>query len=225
MSEWWTYTLSDFLLFSAQTYHRLLELYNREIWPVQLVALVLGLVIVACLFSAAAWRGKVIAAILAACWLWVAWAFHLERYATINWAANYFAIGFVIEALLLLWAGLVRAELACVPVNGTIQIAGIGVVVFAVVVQPLIGPMMGRPWLQAEIFGIAPDPTVVATLGILLLATRRPLWILLIIPSMWCVISGATLWAMESREALIMPLIALLVLLLTIWKALSPERD
>ena len=211
MSEWWTYTLSDFLLFSAPTYHRLFELYNREIWPAQIVALAFGIVILACLFCGAAWRGRVVTAILAACWLWVAWAFHFERYATINWAANYFAIGFAIEALLVVRIGIIRAELTCITANGTIHTAGICLLVFALVVQPAIGPMIGRPWLQAEIFGVAPDPTVVATLGILVLAARRPLWLPMIIPIIWCVISGATLWAMESREALLMPLIAVLV--------------
>ena len=46
MSEWWTYTLSDFLLFSPRTYYRLFELYNAEIWPAQIVALTLGVVLV-----------------------------------------------------------------------------------------------------------------------------------------------------------------------------------
>lgn len=225
MSEWWTYTLSDFLLFSARTYYRLFELYNREIWPGQLVALALGVVILACLFSGAAWRGKAATAILAACWLWVAWAFHAERYATINWAANYFAIGFVIEALLLLWAGIVRAEPACMLPGGTIHIAGMCLFLFALVVQPLIGPMMDRSWLQAEFFGIAPDPTVVATLGILLAEPRRPLWLLVIIPIIWCLISGATLWAMGSRDALVMPLVALLALLLVVREARSPRLN
>ena len=43
MSEWWTYTLSDFLLFSPRTYYRLFEIYNAAIWPAQIVALGLGL--------------------------------------------------------------------------------------------------------------------------------------------------------------------------------------
>ena len=30
MSEWWTYRLSDFLMFSPRTYHRLFELHNAE---------------------------------------------------------------------------------------------------------------------------------------------------------------------------------------------------
>ena len=39
MSEWWTYSLSSFLLFSARTYYRLFELYNAEVWPLQIVTL------------------------------------------------------------------------------------------------------------------------------------------------------------------------------------------
>ena len=33
MSEWWTYTLGDFLMFSPATYWRLVESYNRDVWP------------------------------------------------------------------------------------------------------------------------------------------------------------------------------------------------
>jgi hypothetical protein len=40
MSEWWSYTLSDFLLFSPRTYYRLFELHNAEWWPAHFVAVV-----------------------------------------------------------------------------------------------------------------------------------------------------------------------------------------
>ncbi len=223
MSEWWTYTLSDFLLFSAQTYYRLFEIYNSEIWPAQILAIALGIAMLACLFRTEAWQGRVVTAILGMCWFWVAWAFHVEHYATINWAANYFAAGFMIEALLLIWIGTIRGQLHFKPTGNASRLVGLGVLLFALVVQPLIGPIMGRPWLQAEIFGIAPDPTVIATLGVLLLASNRIVWAHLPIPIIWCGISGATLWAMESQDALMMPLTALLVLLLAVWKTLSPS--
>ena len=48
-SEWWTYSLRDFLLFSPRTYYRLFELYNAAIWPAQIVALGLGLAVLALL--------------------------------------------------------------------------------------------------------------------------------------------------------------------------------
>ena len=40
------------------------------------------------------------------------------------------------------------------------------------IVQPLVGLLAGRSLLQAEYFGVAPDPTATATLGVLLLARR-----------------------------------------------------
>jgi hypothetical protein len=45
MSEWWTYRLTSFLLFSPRTYYRLIELYNESIWPAQLAAAACGLTI------------------------------------------------------------------------------------------------------------------------------------------------------------------------------------
>ena len=43
MSEWWTYRLYDFLLFTPRTYYRLFELYNAAVWPAQIAAIALGL--------------------------------------------------------------------------------------------------------------------------------------------------------------------------------------
>jgi hypothetical protein len=221
MSEWWSYRLSSFLLFSERTYYRLFELYNRDLWPAHVVALALGIAILVCLCSHAGWRGKAVAAMLGACWLWVAWAYLAERYASINWAASYFALGFAIEALLLLWAGVVRDDMAGIPSASTAPIAGISLFLFALIVQPLIGPMLGRSWLQAEIFGMAPDPTVVATLGIMLLVERRGRWLLMVIPLAWCLISGTTLWTMEAADAWVMPAMGLLAALFAARKTSS----
>jgi Family of unknown function (DUF6064) len=226
MSEWWTYSLSDFLLFSPGTYYRLFELYNVAIWPLQLVSLALGVAILGLLLRDVllrdvAWRGRAIAAVLAGCWLWVAWAYFLKRYETINWAAGYFAIGFAVEALLLVWSGIVRDRLRFRPSLDFLGLAGLCIFLFALLVHPLTGPLAGRPWLQVELFGVAPDPTAVATLGVLV-AAHRPHWELLVVPIIWCAISGATLWTMQSPDALVVPGVAVVVLVLTGWKTLRP---
>jgi hypothetical protein len=218
VSEWWTYTLSDFLLFAPRTYYRLFELYNRDLWPAQLLALGAGGALLLLVRSGGARAGRLAAAILAACWLWVAWGFHLQRYATINWAATYFAAAFALESALLAWTGVVRGRLAFGPVPHTVRRAGIGVVLFSLVAPPLIGAFAGRDWAQAEIFGMAPDPTAVATLGVLLVASDRVRWTLLVVPVLWCVVTGATLRAMGAPDAVIAPLGALLVLALAAWR-------
>jgi hypothetical protein len=224
MSEWWTYSLSDFLLFSPRTYYRLFELYNLAIWPMQVAALAVGLAI---LWT---WRGgrahgRLIAVLLAVCWLWIAWAYLLGYYDTINWVARYFAMGFALQAVLLHWVGFARNGLRLRWLSDAVSRVGFGIFLFALLLQPLIGPLVGRPWTQAELFGVAPDPTVVATLGILL-AADRPHWMLLVVPLLWCAISGATLWTMQSPDALVTPAVALLVIVVTGWKMrlASPDR-
>jgi Family of unknown function (DUF6064) len=217
MSEWWTYSLSDFLLFSPRTYYRLFELYNAAIWPMQVLTIGLGLAILALV-----WRGgpaRAVALILAACWAFVAWAYLIGHYDTINWAASYFAVGFVIQTALLVLTGVIRNRLSLRQHADTASRVGFGLLLFALVVKPLIAPLLGRPWTQAEIFGIAPDPTVVATLGILA-AAERPHWLLLIVPLLWCAVSGATLWTMESPEAPMLPAVAVVALGVAMWKSL-----
>ena len=133
-----------------------------------------------------------------ACWLFVAWAYLLERYDSINWAARYFAIGFALQAALLAWTGVIRDRLRFDVRDVTARI-GLALIVYALAIHPLIAPLTGRPWTQAEIFGLAPDPTAIATLGVLL-AADRPRWHLLVLPLLWCAISGLTLWTMESAR-------------------------
>jgi hypothetical protein len=115
MSEWWTYSLSDFLLFSPRTYYRLFELYNLTVWPWHVLAIVLGLAVLVLWLRGGAWQGRFVAIILATCWLFVAWAYLLAHYDTINWAATYLAAGFAVEALLLVWTGLIRNGLSLRP--------------------------------------------------------------------------------------------------------------
>jgi hypothetical protein len=224
MSEWWTYRLSSFLLFSPRTYFHLHELYNAEIWPAQLVALAFGIVLATLAFRGGRRSGRTIAFILAGCWAFVGWAYHVQRYATINWAAVYFGGAFLAEALLLAALGVVREPLT---VESTPPARRIGawMMLFALIVQPAIGLLAGRPLTQAACFGIAPDPTVTGTLGMLLVA-RRPPWVLMIIPLLWCVISGAFEWAMRAPDALLMPLVgAIAAGAVAMSRATSPARQ
>ncbi|NIQ94710.1 MAG: MFS transporter permease, partial [Desulfuromonadales bacterium] len=122
-----------------------------------LLALASGAAISALVYRDPAWQGRAIAAILAAAWFWVAWAYHLQRYATINWAATAFAAGFGIQAALLIWTGVIRGRIVFRAMAPVLDRAGLGIFVLALVVYPLIGPLLlGREWAQVEVFGIAP---------------------------------------------------------------------
>ncbi|MFN3545000.1 MAG: DUF6064 family protein [Thiobacillus sp.] len=198
MSEWWIYSLRDLLLFSPRTYFRLFELHNLEWWPLPLVTLALGVALLALAWRGGDRAGRVALTLLAACWLWVAWAWHVERYAPVNWAAGYFAWAWVAQAVLMLAAaGRGRFDAPPAPRQRRLGVVLIG---YALAVHPLLAPALGRAWTQAGVFGMAPDPTVLVTLGTLLaVGPRRAGW-LAVIPLAWCAISGATLWALADPE-------------------------
>ena len=200
MTEWWTYHPSDFLLFSTNTYFRLVESYNRAIGPVLIAGLAAGIAIAVRLRRPGS--GRAISAVLAACWIWVALAFFARRYASINWGAKYFAGSFLLEGALLIVVGLVGGRLAPVAQPAWVSRLGVAVFFLALFGEPLIGRLSGRPWLQAGFFGTSPDPTTVATLGLLLFAKRRNRLLLSIVPAICAAISaGAWIVMREPLEA------------------------
>lgn len=219
MSEWWTYGLADFLLFSPATYYRLFALYNHALWPVPLAALAAGGLLIALGRRGGSGDTRAGLALLALAWLWVAYGYLHLRYARINWAADSYAPAFVLQALLLAIVAL-RLQPRQPPIRG-VRHVGLGMTVAAVLLMPCFAPLSGRPWAQAEIFGLAPDPTVLATLGLLLQAPLRRLHlaVLLPVPLVWCAISGATLWTMRSPVAAWLPLAAAIALAAAVWPA------
>ena len=219
MSEWWTYRPADLLMFSPETYYRLFELHNQTLWPAQIGALAAGLAILALRFGQARWHGRAIAGLLAAVWLFVAWGYFFERYAAINLAAGIMGWAFVLQAALLA-ASAAAGMLSFSRMATWHARAGMALLVFSLFLQPLIGPLAGRSWAGVELFGMAPDPTVLATLGVLVVADRVR-FVLLLIPLLWCVITGVTLWTMGAPDALLMPAAGLLTLALGLYGSLE----
>ncbi len=224
MPEWWTYTLSDFLLFSPRTYYRLIERHNEALWPSQVAALGLGFAIVVLLRRPSARQGRLLAGILAILWVWVGWGFVWSRYSTINWAAKYLVLLFAIEVLVLVGIGVLRGGLRFVRRRDAAGALGMALLVLSLLLYPAFAPLLGRGWRQAELFGVAPDPTVLATLGVVLLADAPIRWALLAMPILWCAVSGVTLLAMESPEAWVLLAAALLAVAASAWSGRRSQR-
>ncbi|RWF77478.1 MAG: hypothetical protein EOS26_08700 [Mesorhizobium sp.] len=206
MSEWWTYRLEDFLLFSPRVYWRMFELANAAFWPLHLLTLAAGLAIVLLVLRRPPRHGPWIALVLAALFAFVGWSFLWSRYAVINWAIAYVAPAFGLQALLLAFGGAARGRLAFDSRDIAARL-GLLIMVAGLVVYPLLPPLFGRPWTSAEVFGIAPDPTAITTLGVLLAASGRLVPLLFAIPLLWLLLSGLTLHAMGDPQAWL-PLLA-----------------
>jgi Family of unknown function (DUF6064) len=211
VTEWWTYRLGSFLLFSARTYHRLIESYNADLWPWQLAMLA------AAVIALAWWRrmpsllaDRVVFGGLAAAWVSVAWAFEHERFASINWAADYVAALYAAQAAVLLWAA-VRGRAGFGRASSPRLWAGWALIALGLVVYPLLAPLLGRPWARVEVFAAMPEPTVIVTFGVLLLAGPMPR-VLYLVPVASCLYAGAMLWGLREGEAWLALAAALLAL-------------
>jgi len=196
MSEWWTYGAEDFLLFSPRSYWRMFELQNEAYWPLPVLTLALGGIVtfLAARGGTSAIRGA--AVILALAWAFVGTAFLWHRYASINWAIVYVVPLFILEALLMLVIAF-RTPIA-LRARGLVAWIGFLLLAFATVGVPLLH---GRDRSTSEIFGIAPDPTVIATLGFLIVLRGQWVWLLAPIPILWCLLSGITLHTLGEATA------------------------
>jgi hypothetical protein len=228
MDAWWSYRPSDLLMFSPAIYWRLFESLNRQAWPFLAALLALGAVVgvwwarttgsvqtrgaasagsAQAIHDARAGSARGAAALMALAWLGVAWTFFGQLFAPINSAAETFAGMFLVQAfgfgLLALspglrWASRLNLRTVC----------GLALGAWAVIGHPALAVVFGRPTLQAEWLGLAPDPTALAALALLLLldAPRHPftrglqrtLWFL---PLLWCAITSLTLWTLGEAQA------------------------
>ena len=222
MSEWWTYRPEDFLLFSPRVYWRLFELHNAALWPLHVVTLAAGLVIMLLIARQPKVWTRWVPLILALLWMFVGWSFLWNRYATINWAASYIAPTFIFEGALLLIASATNA----LSFDERRPADGIGYLMlgFALVGLPLLAPLQGRGWASSEVFGIAPDPTVMATIGVLLLARGRLVTWLWPIPVLWCLLSGVTVQTMGEPQAIAPYAVLMLAATASISRMLNQAR-
>jgi len=199
-----TYSIGDFIPFTEEIYFRLFERINAAQWPLHILTVLMGVGAVALLRRG---HGRTGAALLAIPLFWISVSFYFRYYAELTPVAVYSGWGTILLAPAILVGGMAGKLDAPRGSNRSFPVwLGYALFVFGLLCYPLIAPLAGRGWKASEVFGISPDPTLIATLGVLLIAARGPwLPILAIIPLLGCILSGATLWGLGSPLALIFP--------------------
>lgn len=186
--------------FDAETFSRLFAQYNAAIWPAQAGALVLGLTTLWLAVKPRPWSGRFIAASLAAFWLWCGVVYHMQFFATINWAAWGFGAFFVLQGIAFLWSGTLRGHLDFRFAGTRGDWCGLGVAAFAILIYPSLSWAVGREWLEVGMFGVAPCPVTIYSLGLLTMCKPRIPLGLLVIPVLWSIIGMSTAWALARPE-------------------------
>jgi len=194
--SWWSYGLSDFLMFSPQAYWRLVARYNEAWWPAQLLGMAAAAVLLALVRLRRGWSAPAVLLLLALAWAWVGWAFHGQRYAEIFLGAPWLTRAGALQALLLLAAAARPGREQAI---GQRRMAAAWVLIALALLFPLLAPATGHPWNEAEVFGFMPEPTALATLGALLGLARPALAmraLLAAIPLLSLLLGAATRWVL-----------------------------
>ena len=197
LATWLSYRPADLLMFSVETYRRLFERINIELWPTHLLLLVAVLAML--------WLGRrpergahrAAGGLLALAWISTTWLF-FGRYAEINLAAPWLAGMFAAQALAL---GVIAAAGPGLALDGIGRRFwwGLGLAGWGLALHPLAQLAVGRSATGVALFGLAPDPTAIATVGLLLMSRLRHPGPLLILPIAWCLVSALTWWLLLTR--------------------------
>ncbi len=83
---------------------------------------------------------------------------------------------------------------------------------------PILTWLAGHGWPRTPLSGVAPCPTAIFTIGILLLADRRTPLHLVAIPLLAALYCGTTAWLLNLPEDLAVPLAGVGGLGLILWK-------
>ena len=176
------------LPFTAEQFFEVFRDYNTAVWPAQVLLHVLAIVALGAVFIVRSRSSQLIAAILAALWLWMALAYHLAFFATINPLAFGFGTLSLIAAAAFTWHGVVHQRLHFRWNRSLPTIAGGCIAAFSLVGYPILASL-SHPYPELPTFGL-PCPTTLFTLGLLgLLAPPYPR-IPLLAPVAWCFVGS-----------------------------------
>jgi len=185
--------------FTTEQFLEIFESYNRAVYPIQwvLISLALGLVLLA--VKPQPYSSSLIAAALAFFWAWTGIAYHLIFFTHINGAAYLFGLLCVAQVAIFLYSGLLRGELVFMPKMSWPGISGGLCIVFALLIYPALGFLLGHAYPRSPTFG-APCPTTIFTFGLLLWTEGHVPPYVLVIPFVWSLIGVSAALSLGMRE-------------------------
>ncbi len=192
--------------FTVEEFLAVFATYNSAIWPLQIVAYCAGLLAVAALWHKRLRVSWLIPVILALFWACNGIGYHFLYFSTINPLANGFAVLFVLQAILLVATAMSADKLQFVVEQNVRSAAGLSLIVYALLIYPILGMFAGHGLMAGPMFGVAPCPTTIFTIGVLLLARSRWVPWLSIIPVLWSLVGLAAALQLGIPEDLGLPI-------------------
>jgi len=167
------------LPFTVEDLLGVFETYNLAIWPMQVVAYLLGAAAVLLVVRKTDLSRRIIVGVLSFLWLFSS-GFFIFALIEIYRPAYVFGAAFIVQAAIF-FACVVRPHLSFAFGRNAYTVVGLLFIAFATVGYPVMGYFIGHRYPQSPPFGLTPCPLSVFTFGLLLLTDSKvPKWILAI---------------------------------------------
>jgi hypothetical protein len=162
--------------------------YNLAIWPMQIIVYILGIVALCLAIRQTRYSSRIVAGVLSFLWLWIAivprWLDPTRGLSVID---GYYVPLSALQGVMHL-ADVFRPRVSFGSHRDAYSIAGILFIGYAMVGYPVVAHLLGRGYPQSPPFGLVPCPTMVFTVGLLLLADPKVPKRFLAAPFLWGII-------------------------------------
>src|SRR6266498_324264 len=206
------------LPFTIDQFLGVFEQYNQAIWPIHIVAYILAIGVIILAAKKTRYSDQIISVVLACFWAWMGIVYHLMYFSTINGAAVGFGILFIIQAIVWLVFGVIRPKLSFQLDTNPYALTGVVLIVYAMLVYPLIGTLLGHGYPRSPSFGVAPCPTTIFTFGLLLWTTARVPKKVLVILFLWSLLGFTASFLLGVREDIELVVAGVLSVGLLLWR-------
>ena len=212
MQDWLSYSLSDLLLFSEQSYLRQFELYNQWLFPVQWLLYLYGAAFLIALYRRHLKVLRLLFGMTMLLWLVSGYGYLWRLYGAINWMAEYFIALFLLQVLMIGWIVILSPVWHRTGLQNKRIVSGLLLCCLTMLLQPVIEVIAGREWTRLSAFAATPDSLCGLTLAFMLALGLPARYF---IPSaLWLLFSVLTYMAMDNWMGLL-PGSILLVYLIT----------
>jgi hypothetical protein len=185
--------------FDSQQFREIFAQYNNWVFPSQAVLLIAALIAIRLAANGDRSSSKTVAAILSFFWLWMGTVYHWMFFSEINPVAFVFGAFFIVQSIIIFYAGVIRSGLSFAARSGSTSFIGAIFLTYSLVIYPLIGLATGPGFPCSPTFGL-PCPTTIFTFGLLIRsATSVPLYILPILLG-WSLIGGSSGYLFSVSE-------------------------
>jgi len=173
---------------SVEGFYEMFGVYNRAVWPMPVVMYVLAVAAVVLAVKKTKRSDSFVSLIMGFFWLWGGIVFSLMYFGRFHPIGYFSALLFMFQGKVFVLNGLgvgVKPRVSFRFCSDGYGWVGALLVLYALVVYPLIGFATGHGYPGGPIFGTAPCPVTIFTIGMLCWTERKEPTVLFIVPILW----------------------------------------